>query len=634
MTNCKITILPANKRVTVPKGTVLLQAIQQAGVHIESACGGQGVCGQCRVKIEEGRYNTETTTQLSGQECAQGMCLACLTLVEGDLTVSIPRLADWEKAQILEGEGGVTLELGHWQINPALKKVHLKLPPPSLDDNLSDYERLRRELHRRGFPDRHLHCELPFLQKLGQVARQHHWEVTVTLIQSDTVVDLIEIEGGDVSQHRFGLAIDVGTTSVVVHLVDLVTGKTIDVASSYNAQAACGDDVITRIIYSQKADGLIRLQKLVIDTINRLIEEVSSKHRIDFQRIDSIVAAGNTTMTQLLLGIDPRYLRQDPYIPTANSFPMIRAAEVGLRVNSHASIYCMPCVSSYVGGDITAGVLRSEIYKQEPLTMFIDIGTNGEIVLGNKDWLVAASCSAGPAFEGGGVKCGMRATSGAIEQVRIDAATFEPTVRVIGQGKPVGICGSGIIDGLAQMLMAGIINRKGKIYTDLGHERIRVADGIPEYVLIWAKDSATETDIVLNEVDIDNVMRAKGAIYAGFRTLLIEVGLNFDVVERFLIAGGLGNFLNIESAVAIGLLPDIPQERFKYIGNSSVIGAYLALVSAELREESERIANSMTNMELSVSPAFMEEYLSALFLPHTDLSAFPSMREKLEQEYS
>jgi uncharacterized 2Fe-2S/4Fe-4S cluster protein (DUF4445 family) len=289
----------------------------------------------------------------------------------------------------------------------------------------------------------------------------------------------------------------------------------------------------------------------------------------------------------------------------------------------------MPCVASYVGGDITAGVLRSELYKQEALTIFIDIGTNGEIVLGNQDWLVAASCSAGPAFEGGGVKCGMRATQGAIEQVRINPQTLEPRILVIGGGQPQGICGSGIIDALAQMLIGGIIDQKGKINSDLPCERIRIRRGLPEYVLVWGRESASGEDIVLTEVDIDNIMRAKGAIYAGFRTLLQEVGLEFSQVQQFLIAGGLGNFLNIESAVTIGLLPDIPYERFKYLGNSSVIGAHLALLSTNLREAAEGIANSMTNLELSVSPAFMQEYLSALFLPHTDLSAFPRVQARL-----
>ena len=628
MSACKVTFLPQEKVVTVPKGTILLKAMQQAGLRVQSACGGQGVCGRCLVIIEEGEYNTETTTQLSSEECGQGCCLACLTLVEGDLRVRIPARSSLGEEKILAGEEklGARIELGHWQISPRLKKLHLRLPPPSLDDNLSDYERLRRELRREGYASNHLHCDLAFLRKLGNTLREHDWRVTLTLIQSDTVTDLIDIEGGDCSRRRFGLAVDVGTTTIVAHLVDLVSGKTVGVASGYNAQTACGDDVISRIVYAQKG-GLAELSRLAVETINKLIAELSAKSKVDPRWIDSIVAAGNTTMTQLLLGIDPRFLRREPYIPTANSFPLVKAAELGLRVNPHASLYCMPCVASYVGGDITAGVLRSELHKEEGLTIFIDIGTNGEIVLGNKEWLVAASCSAGPAFEGGGVRCGMRAAEGAIEQVRIEKESLEPLVSVIGGGKAQGICGSGIIDTLAQMLVTGIVDQKGRIRLDLPSQRIRVRREVPEYVLVWGRQSATGEDIVLTEVDIDNVMRAKGAIYAGFRTLLQEMGMDFDLVRRFLIAGGLGNFLNIESAVTIGLLPDIPYERFKYLGNSSVIGAQLALLSAKLRQEAENIADSMTNLELSVSPLFMQEYTSALFLPHTDLNAFPAVRE-------
>ncbi len=628
MTSCKVTLLPQHKTTLVPKGTLLLKAMQQAGIQIDSACGGQGVCGRCRVIIEEGEYNTETTTQLTTDECKDGCCLACLTIVEGDLLVRIPPQIEVGKEKILAGdeEIGAKIDLGHWQISPRTKKVHLCLPRPSLDDNLSDYERLRRGLARQGFAAKHLHCELPLLRKMADILRRHNFEITATLVRNDTVIDLIDIEGGDVSRHRYGLAIDVGTTTIVAHLVDLVNGKTVEVASSYNTQAACGEDVISRIVYAQKG-GLEELNNLAIETINSLLDELTAKTGIDAQRIDSIVTAGNTTMTQLLLGIDPRYLRQEPYIPTANSFPTVKAADLGLRVNSHATLYCMPCVASYVGGDITAGVLRSELYKQEPLTLFIDIGTNGEIVLGNRDWLVAASCSAGPAFEGGGVKCGMRATQGAIEQVRIDPETCEPAILVIGGGKARGICGSGIIDSLAQMLIAGIVDQKGKINTESSCGRMRVRSDIAEYVLVWANESASGEDIVLNEIDIDNVMRAKGAIYAGFRTLLHEMGVEFSMIERFLIAGGLGNFLNIESAVTIGLLPDIPYERFKYLGNSSVIGAHLALLSSNLRDAGEEIADSMTNVELSVSPVFMEEYMSALFLPHTDMNAFPGVRE-------
>jgi uncharacterized 2Fe-2S/4Fe-4S cluster protein (DUF4445 family) len=619
----------------VPKGSVLLKAMADAGVVVDSSCGGQGVCGRCRVIVEEGEYNSETTPHLTDKEVEQGYCLACVTLVEGDMRISIPPSIQLGKEKILagvEGEAGYRMAVGHWEISPRTKKLHLKLPPPSLDDSLSDLERIRRELKVKGYASREIHCGLEVLRKLSQVLRERDWEVTLTLVEQDSLLRIMDIEPGDVTRHRFGLAIDVGTTTIVVHLVDLIDGRVVEVASSYNAQMSCGEDVISRIIYAQKG-GLSELNQRVISTINQLVEELAAKTGIDPEQLEGMVAAGNTTMTHLLLGIDPTYIRRDPYIPSATFFPLIRAKDLGLKVNRQALLYCMPCVASYIGGDITAGVLRSEIYQDPELSLFIDIGTNGEIVLGNSEWLMAASCSAGPAFEGGGVKCGMRAMPGAIEQIRINRQNYEPEfIKVIGGGKPGGICGSGIIDALAGLLLAGVVDRKGKINRELKSPRIRVHNGVAEYVLAWAGDTRTKEDIVLTEVDIDNVIRAKGAMYAGFRILLKEMGQDFEQVSRFLIAGGLGNYLNIENAIVIGLLPDIPYDRFKYLGNSSVIGAHLALLSSRLREEGERIARNMTNVELSVSPGFMEEYMSALFLPHTDLDAFPTAAQLMKED--
>jgi uncharacterized 2Fe-2S/4Fe-4S cluster protein (DUF4445 family) len=635
MSLCKLTILPDNKTIRVPKGSVLLKAISDAGINIDSSCGGQGVCGRCRVIVEAGDYNPEPTTHLTDKEVEQGYCLACVTLIEGDMKISIPPSVQLGKEKILagvEGEAGYRLTVGHWEINPRTKKIHLKLPPPTLDDNLSDLERLYRELRRKGYAKAHIHCGLEVLRRLGGVLREKNWELTLTLVEQDSLLYIMDIEPGDVTRHRYGLAIDIGTTTVVVHLVDLIDGRVVEVASSYNSQVACGEDVISRIIYAQKG-GLSELHQRIISTINKLIDQLAEKSGILPERLESIVAAGNTTMTHLLLGIDPSNIRRDPYIPSASFFPLTRTAQLGIKANRQALLYCMPCVASYVGGDITAGVLRSEIYKMPGLSLFIDIGTNGEIVLGNSDWLMAASCSAGPAFEGGGVKCGMRAMPGAIEQIRIDRKTCEPEfIKVIGGGKPSGICGSGIIDALAGMFLAGVVDRNGKINRELKSPRIRISGGVAEYVLVWADGTQTNADIVLTEVDIDNVMRAKGAMYAGFRLLLKETGHDFSQLDSFLIAGGLGNYLNIESAIVIGLLPDIPYDKFKYLGNSSVIGAHLALLSSKLQQEGERIAHSMTNMELSVSPGFMEEYMSALFLPHTDLDAFPTVAQLIGKD--
>jgi uncharacterized 2Fe-2S/4Fe-4S cluster protein (DUF4445 family) len=346
--------------------------------------------------------------------------------------------------------------------------------------------------------------------------------------------------------------------------------------------------------------------------------------------IDYLVVAGNTTMEHLFYGIDPQYIREEPYIPAATFFPLIRGKSVGLQVDPQVIIYSMPNVASYVGGDISAGVLVSQIHKKDQVSLFIDIGTNGEIVLGNKDWLVTAACSAGPAFEGSGIKFGMRAMEGAIEEVEINPKTYDVNYQVIGDVKPIGICGSGMIDTLAEMYLNGVIDQKGNIREEIGSKRIRRGESGLEYVLAWRVESAINKEIVLTEVDLDNLIRAKAAIYAGFSTLLSHMSITFADIEKLYIAGGFGRYIDVERAITIGMLPDLPVDKFHFLGNTSIMGAYYALLCDRLRHEAEEIARRMTYIELSVSHSFMDEYLSALFLPHTDLNAFPTVNKELE----
>ncbi|MEK6775853.1 MAG: ASKHA domain-containing protein [bacterium] len=627
---CKVTFLPETRSVSVHTGSTLLKAASMAGVHINASCGGAGTCGKCRAVVQGDNFRTEPSIHLTPSEMKKGYVLSCLTVVQGDLTVEIPREAQkGVGVRIDTGRrpGGELLKIGDRKIRPRTKKLHLKITPPTLNDNISDLDRLFRELKKAGYKDLDITCGLPVLQKLGRTLRESHWDVTVTLFWNRCEIEIMDIEPGDVTLSRYGLAVDVGTTTVVAYLVHLNTGKIVDVESDLNAQIRCGEDVISRIVYATEIGTVEEVHNLVIETINGLVEKLAAKNGILPESIDSVVSAGNTTMTHLLYGIDPRYIREEPYIPTVNLFPVIKAREIGIRVNQNASIYSVPGTASYVGGDISAGILASGVYKSDALTIFIDIGTNGEIVLGNKDWMVAASCSAGPAFEGGGVKFGMRASRGAIEGVRIDRKTLEPTCHVIGDAEPQGICGSGMIDALAEMYLAGVINQKGKFVQGLKTDRIREGETGLEYVMVRRDEDKGEPDIVLASADIDNIIRTKGAIYAGFKTLINEMNLTFQDVERFVIAGGFGNYIEIEKAIIIGLLPDLPEERFHFIGNSSIIGSYLVLLSKELRLEAEEIARKMTYIELSVSHSFMDEYMSALFLPHTNMDDFPSVKE-------
>jgi uncharacterized 2Fe-2S/4Fe-4S cluster protein (DUF4445 family) len=428
------------------------------------------------------------------------------------------------------------------------------------------------------------------------------------------------------------VAIDIGTTSNVIYLVDLIEGKVIDRASAYNGQIQAGEDVISRIIFAQKRDGgLARLQKMVLKTLNGLLEELASRNQIPTTQISKAVVAGNTTMIQLFLALDPRTIREMPFIPTIGQPLPVTAEELGLAINPQATVDCLPVVGAYVGADITAGVLASGMYDTDALTLFIDVGTNGEIVLGNRDWLITCACSAGPAFEGSGVRHGMRATAGAIEEVWIDARTYEPTYETIGNLPARGIAGSGMIGLLADMFITGVIDKAGKIARDLPSPRVRVGDHGGEYVVVWANQSGIGTDIVINEVDIENLLRTKGAIYAGFTVLVQSVGVELADVEQVFIAGAFGQYINIEKAIQIGLLPDMPWDRFHYLGNTSVLGAFHSLVSRKVRRQVLDISQKMTYLELSADNTFYDRFMSALFLPHTDITAFPSVMRLLEE---
>ncbi len=481
------------------------------------------------------------------------------------------------------------------------------------------------------------------LKKLSAVLRAAKWCATVTIALTGKGYTLINIEPGNTEELNYSIAIDIGTTTVCGQLLDLARCKTygrpggvegtqvctLAETADYNAQISYGEDVITRIVFSQKGEGLKRLQEVVVSTINGVIGELLSMSGVSADRVSHLVLAGNTTMTHLVLGLDPKYIMLDPYTPTANFIPPVRAVDIGLNVKDHVFTYIFPCVASYVGGDIVAGVLGSGVFQREEVTLFIDVGTNGEIVVGNKDWLTCTSCSAGPAFEGGGIKFGMRAGKGAIEQVKINPSTCEPMILTIGREQPAGICGSGLIDAVAELFEAGVIDQNGKFDRELPTGRVRQGESGWEYVLSYAAESRIGRDIVLTEVDLDNLIRAKAAIYAGCKTLLDSVGLAFEDVQRVIIAGGFGHSVDLEKAQTIGLLPDVAPEKFLFVGNGSLLGARLLSFSRDLLKEAERIARTMTNVELSNNPGFMDEFVAALFIPHTNESAFPRVTEQL-----
>ena len=640
----KINFRPEGKTIQVAAGTLLSDAIAQAEISFNLPCGGQGRCGRCRIIIESGQVERRGSSRISAAELEQGYALACQTAVQGDLQVFIPpqeaivRHLPSEKAAVEVPTLPVECD---WQSSPALRKLFLTIEPPSLSDNTTDFERLKRELARQhGITD--IVASLPMLRRLAgalrrsEVAAGKAWEVTVVLemgtwVDEDAPPRLIDLRPGDRSGRALAVAVDIGTTSNVVYLVDLVSGRFLDSAAAYNAQISCGEDVISRIIYARKEGGLEHLQRLVVGTINKLLHELAERNGIDLNEVYAMTVAGNTTMMHLFLALDPSHIRLEPYIPTV-TFPLpVRAAELGIHICPEASVDCLPGVGAYVGGDITAGVLSSRMFQTDKLTLFIDVGTNGEIVLGNSDWLLSCACSAGPAFEGAGVRSGMRATVGAIEEVWVNADTYEPTYRVIGDVRPRGICGSGMISLLAEMFITGVMDKSGHLNRALNTPRIRVGEHGPEYVVAWAAETPDlGVDVVLTEVDISNLIRAKGAIYAGFSVLTNSVGIDLADVEEVLIGGAFGKYIDIEKAVQIGLMPDMPWERFRYLGNTSVLGAFTALLCRDMRRQVTEIAKKMTYLELSADNRFMEQFTSALFLPHTDTSSFPSVMRVLQ----
>ncbi len=619
--------LTSGETLSISEGENIYQAIKGHGIYLVASCGGKGICGKCRVKIVEGRHKVIAYGKLEQKEKDAGFVLACQTIPEEDLMVEIPeesRLVVGDKIAVSRSRD--LFELLHSfkaDIAPVVKRIVLSLPHPTIHDNISDLERLKRALEEKGIKG--MRFSHGFVSSMARSLRDADWKVSLAYTDGPEAIFISPVEEG---KDRYGVAVDIGTTTVVVYLVNLTDGRLIDVGSTYNSQLRYGDDVITRIIYATEGGGLRELRDAVVSDINDILAPLIERQNIRSEEIESAVISGNTTMSHIFWGLDPASIREEPYIPTLNYFPLWRGGTAKLSINSQSPVYTVPCVASYVGGDIVAGVLASKMHRNTEIALFMDIGTNGEIAIGNNEWLMTAACSAGPCFEGSGIKHGMRATEGAIESVKIDPATFEPTLGVIGSVRPMGICGSGMIDAISEMFLCGVIDQKGKFIKELKTDRLREGEEGPEFVLYKGEGR----DVVLTEVDIENILRAKAAIYAGVSLLLKEVGFTLSAIERVYIAGGFGNYLNVDRAIILGMLPDLPKEKFTFLGNTSIAGAYLCLLSEDMRKEAEEIASKMTYMELSVSRGFMNEYMSALFLPHTDITQFPTVSDLLSKK--
>lgn len=639
-----LTFQPGGLEVTdVPRGESILRAAMQANIHINASCGGAGSCGKCRIKVVSGEAEGEPSAKLSEEDFAEGYRLACRTQVASDLEIFIPEESRMGRGDVLEREvtgarkgrllTPAELEslVSAWSLDPVVKKVCLQLPPPSENDNMNDLARLKKGL-KDEFGFTNVSVDSVWVRNMPRVLREEDWTITATVVDTAYGYKVIEVESGAHCEDDYSLVLDIGTTTVWGQLLDLNEGVTIAQASEYNRQISMGEDVITRIVASQKEGGREKLQQAIVDTINDILEKLVERAQIDPGKISHMVAAGNTTMTCLLVGIDPKYLRMAPYVPPADFIPPVRAMNLagGVDVGRHVHVYTFPSVASYVGGDIVSGVLGSGMFETEKITLYMDVGTNGEVVIGNREWQIATSCSAGPAFEGGGIKHGMRAIEGAIETVRIDPETYEPFGLTMGEKPALGICGSGIIDTVAEMLKAGVLLQNGKLNRELDTPRLRETDGAPEFVLVEAQYTGTGKDITITEADVDNFIRAKAAVFAGVMTLLDSVALDWDDLEQIFVAGGFGKYLRLEQAQAIGLFPEVDVDKFTFVGNGSLLGARLVSFSKDMLKAGEEVAMMMTNIELSDNQTFMDKYMAAMFLPHTNMEYFPAMAELLE----
>ncbi|GAB4477009.1 MAG: ASKHA domain-containing protein [Anaerolineales bacterium] len=634
----KVTFDQKSEPVVVKSGTLIAEAAKLAGIEINQPCGGQGRCGRCVVQVTEGKVRHRSALRLSSEDVQSGFCLACQTVIEGDISVRVPEQEKIER-RLVTDRTATEIEVPASyspDYQQSLKRYYLELSAPDYGDQTDDLSRLQKHLRvELGFDE--VEIPLSLVRKIGSTLRDGNWRATVYLDvnsndegeHSARLVDILPNQF-DHDSPIWGAAVDIGTTTVTLWLVDLWSGRVHAQVAEYNAQIRRGEDVISRIIYADKEGGLHELQELVVGTINQLIETACKRvkhYSVKPEDILKLTIAGNTTMMHLFLGIPPKYIRLAPFVPMFNQAPLIRAQDVGLMANPHAIVDCLPGVASYVGADITAGVLSAGVDDTDKLTLFLDVGTNGEMVLGSREWLVTCACSAGPAFEGAGVQDGMRATKGAIEEVWIHSETYEPTYRVIGGGMPRGVCGSGLISLLAEMFMTGVIDKAGNLNKNLPTPRVREGEHGMEYVIAWGNETEHGRDIVITRVDIDNLLRAKAAIYAGFLVLAQSVGVSLEDTEQFLIGGSFGKYLNIEKSIQIGLLPDMPWEKFNFLGNTAVKGAYLALLTQENRERIREIAGKMTYIELSADNTFYEAFMSAMFLPHTDITRFPSVLE-------
>ncbi len=617
-------------------GDNLLEVARRANVAIDAPCSGNGSCGKCRVQLLSGELESMPSRHITDEEYSVGWRLSCCSKVMSDCTVLVPDIAMAYQSRMKTADLSSPQEVAIFQqtidslaasgieFTHDYQALQLVLEEPTLDDTMPDNERVTRAIQAAAGVAA---VKIPHstMARLACSLRENGWRICAKgLVRGDTFILM------DIAPYSDTLlcaaAIDIGTTTVSMVLLDLDTGKLLAKGSSGNGQIRFGADVINRIIESTRPGGQKRLQDAVIqETLNPILARLCRSVKISPNAIVRMAIGANTTMNHLLLGVDAQSVRMEPYIPSFFSWEDLKAGDIHLTANPQAPVIIAPNIGSYVGGDITAGTLAAGLWDRDEMCLFIDLGTNGEIVFGNRDFMMSCACSAGPAFEGGDISCGMRATDGAIEACAIDAQTMEPKLSIVGDPgqRPVGICGSGIIDIISELYRHRIINAKGLLVRE-GRRVARDRHGMGRFILAFPEESETGREISINEVDMDNFIRAKGAIFSAIDTLLAAVDMPVECIEAVYVAGGIGSGINMANAVNIGMLPDVEMEKFHYIGNSSLTGAYAMAYGTQAEEKCKELAANMTYLELSTHPGYMDNFVAACFIPHTNAGLFPS----------
>jgi len=610
---CRVTFEPEGKTVYVPAGTTMYEATGEAGIIINSPCGGAGVCGNCKVKVMKGEYEQKGSERfITDKDLKEGTVLACRTRIMSDAVIEIPLSSRFFEQKILTE--GIEVQL---KVSPNVQKVFITVDKPTLEDQRSDLDRVWDAL---GLGNPGPKVPVDVVRRLPEKLRKADYSTTVVL----NMDEIIGIERGDQSESLYGIAVDIGTTTVVGYLMDLKSGKQLAVSSQTNPQTSFGDDVISRIQYATtNKDGLDDLNERIISCLNDIIADLAIKAGIEKKYIYEVTTTGNTTMNHLFLRIDPQNLSLHPYVGVIRSNMDARASQLGMHINRYGKVYTMPNISGFVGGDTVAVILASGMHKSKELKFALDIGTNGELVMGNRDRLISCSTAAGPAFEGARISCGMRASDGAIEKVFIDDGTVR--VNTIGNAKAIGLCGTGLIDAIAELRKVDVISRNGKM---LKPEDL--PDTVPDYVrerviehekwgacfiLTPSDESKTGEDILLTQKDVRETQLAKGAIYAGYELLKKELGITDEDITEVLLAGAFGNYIRRYQAKMIGLLPDIPTEKIKFIGNAAGAGAKMVLLAKEMRDEACHISLNTEYVELAVNTDFQRVFADSMFFP-------------------